>query len=189
MVKNKLLSGIVLLFAFSLTACQQDILQQEALALDPSVHISLPQAEKDSQTAGEYLVYTGIQTEITEQKIYYPLYSELDDYLDKKQFALLKIAHGITYKLFEGRESLDNVEDWDWKLVRHLGKKTGCDCGYGRIDYNNDGKEEIIYRNIDSEGQMTATVYVTDSWESRIKSGSCLLDIFKEEDLPNYALQ
>ena len=189
MVKNKLLSGIVLLLVFSLTACQQDISQQEALVMAPAVHISLPQVEKDGQAAGEYLVYTGIQTEITEQKIYYPLYSELDDYLDKKQFALLKIAHDVTYELFEGRESLDNVEDWDWKLVRHLGKKTGPDCGYGQVDYNNDGKEEIIYRNIDSEGQMTATVYVTDSWESRIKTGSCLLDIFKEENLPNYALQ
>lgn len=47
MVKNKLLSGIVLLIVFSLTACQQDILQQEALAMAPSVHISLPQMEED----------------------------------------------------------------------------------------------------------------------------------------------
>ena len=47
MVKNKLLSGIVLLLVFSLTACQQDISQQEALVMAPSVHISLPQMEED----------------------------------------------------------------------------------------------------------------------------------------------
>lgn len=47
MVKNKLLSGIVLLLVFSLTACQQDISQQEALAMAPAVHISLSQMEED----------------------------------------------------------------------------------------------------------------------------------------------
>lgn len=187
-MKNKLLSGIALLTVFSLTACQQDISQQEALVMAPSVHISLPQVEKDSQTTGKYLVYTGIQTEITEQKIYYPLYSELDDYLDKKQFALLKIAHGVTYELFEGRESLDYVEDWDWDLVRPLGKTSSYNCGYGQIDYNNDGKEEIIYRNIDNGGQMRATIYVQDSGGKRLKPEYSLVDNIKE-DLPHYKLQ
>lgn len=135
------------------------------------------------------LVYTGIESEITQQDPEYPQYSELKAYLDEKQFALLKKAHKENAVLFEGREALEYVEDWDWDLVRPLHNSTYYDCGYGKIDYNNDGTAEIIYRIINENKQIAATVYVPDNAAEQIESEYNLVDIFTDAALPDSTLQ
>ena len=55
----------------------------------------------------------------------------------------MRIAHKETTELFEGCEALEwNAEDWD--LVNPLGNISAYDCGYGKIDYNNDGKKKLF---------------------------------------------
>lgn len=199
MVKNKFVTGIVLLLLFSLTACQSAEPRQEASTENFSASATQPQQENTMDVSDEsspetasdepVLVYTGIQSEITEHNAEYPQYSELKDYLDEKQFTLLRIAHKRSAELFEGREALEYAEDWEWDLVRPLNNVSADDCGYGKIDYNNDGTAEIIYRTINSDKQIAATVYKPDDAAEKIESEYDLVDIFQDAVLPDSMLQ
>ncbi|MDE7435949.1 MAG: hypothetical protein K2N01_09085 [Lachnospiraceae bacterium] len=190
-LKNKFVTGIALLLALSLTACQWQF-RGSALATPPKQGNSMDIPDESSTgTASDdlVLVYTGIESEIIECDAEYPQYSELKAYLDEKQFALLKNAHKGSAVLFEGREALEYVEDWDWDLVRPLHNSTYYDCGYGKIDYNNDGTAEIIYRAINGSKQIAATVYEPDNAAEQIESEYNLVDIFSDEALPDSTLQ
>lgn len=183
--KEKLLTGIALLsLALSLTACQSSTPQQETQPEGFSDPTTQPQPENSTDSLVKpsainmsetetsvsdtpestkendpILIYTGIQTTITEHDAGYAYYDELKNYLNERQFTLIRIAHKEKTELFEGHESLEWDAD-DWDLVSPLNHISSSDCGYGKIDYNNDGKMEIIYRAINTFRQITATVYL-----------------------------
>lgn len=198
--KEKMLTGIALLsLALSLTACQSSTPQPEVFS-DPTTQ---PQPENSTDSLAELsainmsetetsvsdtpestkendpiLIYTGIQTTITEHDAGYAYYDELKNYLNERHFTLIKIAHKEKTELFEGHESLEwDAEDWD--LVRPLNHISSSDCGYGKIDYNNDGKMEIIYRAINTGRQITATVYQPDDAAEEIVDQYNLAHIFQ----------
>ena len=156
--KVKFITGLAWLL--SLTACQSSVPQQDTQperfsdsaaqlwqedSLESSAETTEAVEENGGETAVEepVLIYTGIQTVVTEYNAKYPHYTELANYLDEKQFTLMRIAHKETTELFEGCEALEwNAEDWD--LVNPLGNISAYDCGYGKIDYNNDGKKKLF---------------------------------------------
>lgn len=212
--KEKMLTGIALLsLVLSLTACQSSTPQQETQPEVFSDPTTQPQPENSTDSLVEpsainmsetetpvsdtpeamkendpILIYTGIQTTITEHDAGYAHYDELKNYLNERQFTLIKIAHKEKTELFEGHESLEwDAEDWD--LVRPLNHISSSDCGYGKIDYNNDGKMEIIYRAINTFRQITATVYQTDDAAEQIVDQYNLAHIFQNGSPQNSTLQ
>lgn len=202
MCRNRLITSMALLFLFSLTACQPASLEENALSEDSTATVAVaeqPQQENSADISDEsvpetapdelFLVHTGIETDITEYDAEYPQYAELKKYLDEKQFTLLRIAHKRNTELFKGREALDYVADWDWDLVRPLQNVSANDCGYGKIDFNNDKTAEIIYRTIGDNRQITAIVYEPDSAAVQIVSEYNLADIFPSADLTDAMLQ
>ena len=201
--KVKFITGLAWLL--SLTACQSSVPQQDTQperfsdsaaqlwqedSLESSAETTEAVEENGGETAVEepVLIYTGIQTVVTEYNAKYPHYTELANYLDEKQFTLMRIAHKETTELFEGCEALEwNAEDWD--LVNPLGNISAYDCGYGKIDYNNDGKKEIIYRAIDTDKRITATGYQTDDASEQIVTEYDLVHVFQNTDPQESTLQ
>lgn len=211
-----MLTGIALLslsLALSLTACQSSTPQQETqpeVFSDPTtqpqlensadslvVPSAINMSETETSVSGTpeamkendpILIYTGIQTTITEHDAGYAYYDELKNYLNERQFTLIRIAHKEKTELFEGHESLEwDAEDWD--LVSPLNHISSSDCGYGKIDYNNDGKMEIIYRAINTFRQITATVYQPDDAAEQIVDQYNLVHIFQNSAPQDSTLQ
>ena len=201
--KVKYMTGLALIL--SLAACQSSVPQQDTqperfsdsaaqLWEEHSLESSAETAETAEENGGEtsleepVLIYTGIQATVTEYNAEYAHYTELANYLDEKQFTLMRIAHKETTELFEGREALEwNAEDWD--LVNPLGNISAYDCGYGKIDYNNDGKKEIIYRAIGTDKRITATGYQTDDASEQIVTEYDLVHVFQNTDPQESTLQ
>lgn len=208
--KEKMLTGIALLsLALSLTACQSSTPQPEVFSdlttqpqpenstdslVEPSA-INMSETETSVSDTPEamkendpILIYTGIQTTITEHDAVYAYYDELKNYLNERQFTLLRIAHKEKTELFEGHESLEwDAEDWN--LVSPLNHISSSDCGYGKIDYNNDGKMEIIYRAINTGRQITVTVYQPDDAAEEIVDQYNLVHIFQNSAPQDSTLQ
>lgn len=201
--KVKYMTGLALIL--SLAACQSSVPQQdtqperfsdsaaqlwEEHSLESSAETAETAEENGEETSLEepILIYTGIQATVTEYNAEYAHYTELANYLDEKQFTLMRIAHKETTELFEGREALEwNAEDWD--LVNPLGNISAYDCGYGKIDYNNDGKKEIIYRAIGTDKRITATGYQTDDASKQIVAEYDLVHVFQNTDPQESTLQ
>ncbi|MDE6218900.1 MAG: hypothetical protein K2G51_00415 [Lachnospiraceae bacterium] len=195
-VKEKLRTGLALLpLILSLTACQSPVSRQDIQSENSSDSATQSQQEipfestvETAETTEEnsegalsdepILIYTGIQAAVTEYNAEYPHYAALKDYLEEKQFTLMRIAHKETTELFEGCEALEwSAEDWD--LVRPLNHISSYSCGYGKTDYNNDGKAEIIYRAVDDDKQITAACYQTDDASEQIVAEYNLVHIFQ----------
>lgn len=209
--KNKAVTGIALLLVCSLTVCQSAGARQEAPVENDSVVVTqspqddlaedvAPQQENPADLMEEsipettvsdelVLVYTGIQSEITEYNAEYPQYSELREYLDETQFSLMRIAHERSTELFMRSELREDWEERDWDLVRPLHNVSAYDCGYAKIDYNNDGAAEIIYRAINNNRKISATVYIPDNAAGQIESEYNLVGIFPAEDMEEGTLQ
>ena len=197
------MTGLALVL--SLAACQSSVPQQDTqpehfldsaaqLWEEHSLQSSAETAETAEENGGEtsfeepVLIYTDIQATVTEYNAEYAHYTELANYLDEKQFTLMRIAHKETTELFEGREALEwNAQDWD--LVNPLGNISAYDCGYGKIDYNNDGKKEIIYRAIGTDKRITATGYQTDDASKQIVTEYDLVHVFQNTDPQESTLQ
>lgn len=182
----------VLPLAISLTACQSAVSQPETqpessfagTAQQETSPGSLPEtaetaADNSDADSEPILIYTGIQATVSEHDADYPYYAELEKYLDDKQFVLMRIAHNSQAELYEGDETLEwDAQDWD--LVYPLGQISYYDCGYGKIDYDNDGTPEIFYRTIDSAKRLTATLYQTDDAAEQITAECDFLDMFHD---------
>lgn len=182
----------------SLTACHSSVPQQDTQPESLSDSATQPWQENSPESPAEktedtffeepILIYTGIQAAVTEYNAEYPNYTELANYLDEKQFTLMRIAHKNTTELFEGCEALEWSAE-DWELVNPLNHISAYDCGYGKIDYNNDGKAEIIYRAIDSDKRITATGYQTDDASEQIVAEYNLVHVFQNTDPQDSTLQ
>ncbi len=179
---------------------QDDLAENVAPLQEDPVEDALPQREDPADILDEsipettvpdglVLVYTGIQSEITEYNAEYPQYSELREYLDETLFSLMRIAHMTNTELFMRSELREDWEDHDWDLVSPLGNISAYDCGYGKIDYNNDGAVEIIYRTINNARKISATVYIPDDAAEQIVSEYDLVGIFPNEDIEEGTLQ
>ena len=182
----------VLPLAVSLTACQSAVSQPETqpessfagAAQQETSPGSLPETAETAADNGDtssepILIYTGIQATVSEHDADYPYYAELEKYLDEKQFVLMRIAHKSQSELYKGDETLE-WDEQDWDLVYPLGQISYYDCGYGKIDYDNDGTPEIFYRTIDSAKRLTATLYQTDDAAEQITAECDLLDMFHD---------
>lgn len=184
------LAMLPLVLTISLTACQSNVPQQETpletassctTPPDPLPETAETVTDSSSETADSepILIYTGIQSTVTEHDADYPYYPELKKYLDDKQFSLMRIAHQNQSELYEGDEALE-WDSQDWDLVQPPDQITYYDCGYGKIDLDNDGTMEILYRAIDDTKELSATLYQTDDTAGQITAESDLLDTFHD---------
>lgn len=188
---GKSLTILPIVLTISLAACQSDVPQQETLPETASACTTTPpdslsetaetaaDGSSDTTDSEPILIYTGIQSTVTEHDADYPYYPELKKYLDDKQFSLMRIAHQNQSELYEGDEALE-WDSRDWDLVRPLDQITHYDCGYGKIDHDNDGTINILYRSIDSTKELSATLYQTDDAAGQITAESDLLDTFHD---------
>lgn len=112
------LAMLPLVLTISLTACQSNVPQQETpletassctTPPDPLPETAETVTDSSSETADSepILIYTGIQSTVTEHDADYPYYPELKKYLDDKQFSLMRIAHQNQSELYEGDEALE----------------------------------------------------------------------------------
>lgn len=179
---------------------QDDLAEDVAPQQEDPVEGALPQQEDPADILDEsipettvpdglVLVYTGIQSEITECNAEYPQYPELREYLDETQFSVMSIAHMTNTELFMRSELREDWEERDWDLVRPLHNVSAYDCGYAKIDYNNDGAVEIIYRAINNNRKISATVYIPNNAAGQIESEYNLVGIFPAEDMEEGTLQ
>lgn len=167
----------------------EDKISSENTGKEKDIHEESNDEEKELVT-----VHTGIETRRIWVNDAYLYFNELDDYLDRKQFAPLKLSFNEEASLFEGVEGREWSEE-DWDLVRPLGNVSAYDCGYGKVDYNNDGTKEILYRNLTAENELEITEYEVyletnqvveqynwlDFYQNEIWDKGCLRQIWFEE--------
>lgn len=151
--------------------------QEEADVLDKYV-------ENEEQT----ILHTGISTEIIKRDEDYFYMDRLEECLDQKQFAPIKIDYKERPYIFEGDEAKEELSKEDWDLVLPLYNNLTLYCGYCKIDYNNDGIEELLFRNISNE-MMEVTGYTVDPVKNEINGQYDLMSMLPGEMLGKGALK
>ncbi len=142
-----------------------------------------PAEAEETETEPEPMVTicTGIESEILERDDTFFQIDWLDTYLDASEFSLIKLDCPTVYRMAPCLYREDEAKGWtkeDWDLVRPLGQTTTTAMGYGKIDYNNDGKKEYIYRTV--ENGMTAAGYKVSEDGKSIIGEYNLLDVFAQ---------
>jgi len=145
--------------------------------------------ETETRPEPTVTICTGIESEILERDETFSQIDLLDTYLDAREFSLIKLNCPTVYQMPPYLYEADEAEEWteeDWDLVRPLEQITTTAMGYGKIDYNNDGKKEYIYRTVEN-GMAAAGYEVSEDGKSIIGEYN-LLDIFPqpydEENIP-----
>lgn len=135
--------------------------------------------ETENQSEPTVTICTGIDSKIIEKDSSFAHIEWLDSYLDESAFSLIKMDCPAVYPmepcLFREDESEGWTED-DWDLVRSLGQISNSSMGYGKIDYDNDGEEEYIYRAVENE--MTAIEYTVSGDGKEITGEYDLVNFF-----------
>lgn len=139
--------------------------------------------EPKTQPEPNVTICTGIESRIVRKDKKFSHIESLDEYLNGKESALVKLyyldEHSIQGRLYEGDEAREWTEE-DWDLVRPLEQVTAGDMGYGKIDYNNDGRTEYFYRDVEG-GSLEATGYKVSEDGHEITESYNLLENYQEE--------
>lgn len=156
--------------------------ESEAVAETEQVAVEVTE-EPESEAEPNVTICTGIESRIVRKDKKFSQIESLDEYLNGKESALVKLyyldKHSIQGRLYQGDEAREWTEE-DWDLVRPLEQVTAGDMGYGKIDYNNDGRTEYFYR--DAEGRsLEATGYKVSEDGHEITESYNLLENYQEE--------
>ncbi len=139
--------------------------------------------ETETQPEPMVTICTGIDSRIVKKDENFSNIQKLDTYLTAKEVSLINLnfvdENSNQPRLFKGDEEKDWTEE-DWDLVNPLEQATTGDMGYGKIDYNNDGKKDYIYRIIEGES-FTATGYEVSEDGQRITGDYDLQELFRQE--------
>lgn len=137
--------------------------------------------ETETELEPMVTICTGIDSRIIEKDSSFEHMDWLDSYLDASEFSLIKMDCPEVYQMSPCLFREDESEGWtqdDWDLVRLLGQITTAAMGYGKIDYDNDGEKEYIYRLV--ENGMTATGYKVSGDGKEITGEYDLVDFFAQ---------
>lgn len=173
----------------TLSGCGQGTVDREQGAMGQAAE-QIVETETETQPEPMVTICTGIDSEILERDDAFEdmdrwgLYSGVSE-----EFALIKLDCPAVYQMEPCLYRRSKAWGWtqeDWDLVRPLGQPTTTAMGYGKIDYNNDGKKEYIYRSV--KNGMTAIGYEVSEDGKSITGEYDLLQIFApfygEEKIP-----